>query len=189
MKCELWYSVVVRDRKGKILSRELRRSRSFLKQWNQLVYVHMTMIASIPMTDIGGAARAGTRSKYSFRMNGAIGVHDRGIVIGTGNTAVTINDYALETRIAEGGGAGQMNYQACSVATSVVAAPTCGWIASRAIVNNSGGLITVREAGIYGDLNEFDNWFVALIRDILGTPQDVPDGGSITINYTVRVSV
>ncbi|MBA7611737.1 hypothetical protein ES703_18966 [subsurface metagenome] len=189
MKCELWYSVVVRDRKGKILSRERRRSRSFLKQWNQLVYLHLSMVASLTMTDIGGVSRAGTRSKYSFRMNAPIANINYGIVIGTDNTAVLISDYALGARIAEGVGAGQMNYQASSVATSVVAAPTCGWIASRAIVNNSGLTITVREAGIYGWLTEFSSWWVALVRDVLGTPQDVPDGGSMTINYTLRVSV
>ena len=186
MKRELWYSVVVRDRHGKIVSRERRKSKSFLKQWNQLVYVQMSQLVLDGITDTGGVSRIIGKSALNFRMTGAAGVTDYGIRVGTGNTPVAIDDYALETPIAEGTGAGQMEHLVCTIATSVVAAPSCSFLVSRAIVNNSGAEITVREAGIY--MMMYDSYSCAT-RDVFATPQVVPNGGSIVINWTLRVTV
>lgn len=185
MKYELWYSVVVRDRHGKIISRERRRARSFLKQWNQLVYVH-TAAAALNITDTGGVSRSISPNNANFSMNAAAAVTTYGIIVGTGTTAVTISDYAVETPIAEGAGAGQMNYLVCTVAAFVVSAPSCSFLVSRTIVNNSGDQITVKEAGLYMKMTTF---FCCGTRDVFGTPQDVPDGGSITVDWTLQVTV
>ena len=188
MKAELWYAVVVRDRSGKVLSRFRRKSRSFVKQWNQVIY-RQTSNVNINVTDIGGVARSMTYD-VNLLMKAAAGEINYGIVVGTGDTAVVIGDYSLETRIAEGAGGGQLNYTASTVAVSVVSAPTCGFLLSRSAVNNSGVLITVKESGIYWRYKEFATWYYFLaVRDVFGAPQDVPDGGSITVNYTLRVSV
>lgn len=184
MKCELWYSVVVRDPNGKVISRERRKSRSFIKQWNQVVYIHMAGVA-LDIVDTGGTTQSITRHNLSFKMNAGPGTLTQGIVVGTGDTAVTINDYQLAAIIAEGAGDGQLNYAGCSVATSVVSAPTCGFLVSRSAVNNHVDTITVKESGIYMGAG---GYFVMAVRDVFITPQDVPNGGSITINYTLRVS-
>jgi len=190
MKRELWYSVVVRDRHGKIVSRERRRSKSFLKQWNQTVYIQVT---GGPLAVVGTNGELGTASSAdgnNFFMKEAAAVDYGGSVIGTGDTAVAIDDYALETQIVEGAGVGQMNYQACTVATSVVSAPNCGFVVSRAFVNNSGAEITVRESGLYMYCKSAGgtNTRCCGVRDVLTTPQAVPNGGSISINYTLRVT-
>ncbi len=185
MKRELWYSVVVRDRHGKIVSRERRKSKSFLKQWNQLVYVQMNQ-TSLNITDTAGVSRSVSISSNAFQMNAALGVTAYGTRVGTGTTAVAIDDYALETPIEEGTGAGQMEHLVCTVADFVVAAPNCSFLVSRAIVNNSGALITVRESGIYARGGSYN---LCAVRDVFGTPQDVPNGGSIVVNYTLRVTV
>jgi len=187
MKYELWYSVVVRDRHGKVVSRERRRSRSFLKQWNQLVYVHMSASLTESIKDTGGANRTSQAAAMNFAMNAGAGVTTYGIRVGTGNTAVAIDDYALDTPIAEGTGAGQMEHGGCLVATSVVAAPSCSFLVSRWVVNNSPGIITVREAGIYVKL--YVTYFICLTRDVFVTPQAVPIGGAITIDWTIQVTV
>ncbi|GAJ07677.1 unnamed protein product, partial [marine sediment metagenome] len=148
MKRELWYSVVVRDRHGKIVSRERRKSRSFLKAWNQVVYVQMAQ-TTLNITDTDGVSQSIERYLLSFQMKATAGTTARGIRVGTGNTPVAIDDYALETPIEEGVGAGQMEHLVCTVADYVVSAPSCSFLVSRAIVNNSGAEITVREAGIY----------------------------------------
>ena len=185
MKRELWYSVVVRDRHGKIVSRERRKSKSFLKQWNQLIYVQMTQ-TPLNITDTAGVSRSVDKISAAFGMNGAAVQTSYGTRVGTGTTAVAIDDYALETPIAEGVGAGQMEHLVCTVATYVVAAPNCSFLVSRAIVNNSGASITVRESGIYA---RGGSYFLCAVRDVFGTPQDVPNGGSIVVNYTLRVTV
>lgn len=187
MKYELWYSIVVRDRRGKIISREQRRSHSLLKQWNQLAYLYMSATA-LNITDTGGTPRSIGADGMGFWINSSIGDDDAGIIIGTGNTAVALDDYAVETKIVEGAGAGQMNYLACLAANPVVAAPICSFEVSRSVVNNSGSQITVREAGLYFWLDGTPRYGCAA-RDVFNTPQDVPHGGSIIVNWTIRVSV
>ena len=186
MKHELWYSVVVRDRHGKIVSRERHRSRSFLKQWNQFGYIQVTG-ASLAVRDTSGVLGSSEGpNAMNFRLSSSgIGADYEGLVIGTGNTAVAIDDYAMEAQIMEGAGAGQMNYQACTIAESVVSAPNCGFIVSRAFVNNSGADITVRESGLYMNCAAAR---CCGVRDVFETPQAVPNGGSLSVNYTLRVT-
>lgn len=187
MKHELWYSVVVRDRNGKVLSRERRRSRSFLKQWNQLVYVHMAQ-AALTIKDTGGTNRSVTVAETDFAMDAAANNANYGIRVGTGSTPVDVSDYKMNTPIAEGGGAGQMNHLVCTVTSPTVAAPSCYFVVSRVIVNNSGGLITVTEGGVYSQMGPTP-YYCCLTRDVFAASQDVPDGGSITINWTLQVTL
>jgi len=186
----LWYSVVVRDRHGKVVSRERRKSHSFLKQWNQLVYVQMRNIACANIIDTGGVARDPTAINYNFRANTPIGSIATGIIVGTGNTAPAIDDFVIETLIPQGVGAGLMEYQASTTAQPIVTATGCSYIHSRSIINNSGGVITVREATIY--VAGFDSpsvRYFCVIRDVLTAPQAVPDGGGITIDWSIGVIV
>jgi hypothetical protein len=109
-----------------------------------------------------------------------------GIVFGTLDTAVTINDYQLAALIAEGVGAGQLNYALCSVAVASVSSPTCGFVVSRSAVNNNAADIIVKESGIYMTGGAFN--FLA-VRDVFAVPLTIPNGGAITTNYTLRISV
>lgn len=188
MKYELWYEIVVRDRHGKVRSRERRKSRSFLKAWNEAVYLHMWAAGSVNMVDIGGVTRSTPRSKYSFLMKGGVGVTSYGAVVGTGNTAVTISDYQLDSLIAEGGGGGQLNYGSCSVAAAVVSAPNCGFTVSRTMTNNSGGDITIREAGVYFRMRSSAFYYFCGARDVLGAPHTVLDTDTVSVQYTLQVT-
>jgi len=191
----LWYSVTIRDRYGKVLSRERRRAHSFLKQWNQFIWYFHFGGTIYPKITTGSATKLDSHDN-NFLMNGGEGDASLGIVIGTGNTPVAIDDYAMAAQIAEGYSSGQMHHLATSIATSVVSPPNCGFLVSRIIVNNSGGLITVRESGLYHQHSyrwgpvayQFYFYSSCGVRDVFTTPQDVPDGGSITVNYTLQVT-
>ena len=192
---EIWYSVVVRDRYGKVLSRERRKGHSFLKQWNEFIsYFHFPS-SLYPVRTSGSPIKLDSHNN-NFRMNGGEGDASLGIVIGTDNTPVAIDDYAMGAQIAEGYGAGQMHHLITNFTAPAVSAPNCEYGLSRSIVNNSGGLITVRESGIYHQHSyrygpvgyQFYFYSSCGVRDVFATPQDVPDGGSITINYTLRVT-
>ena len=186
-KERLWYAIVTRDRHGKVISRERRKSYSFLKAWNQLVYVAVKYEGvGISIKDTGGTPRTVIVNRYNFRMAAAAGLTDYGIRVGTGNTAVALDDYALGTPIAEGTEAGEMEHLVCTVATYVVAAPSCSFLVSRAIVNNSGDEITVREAAIYMIIGDY---YSCATRDVFTTPQAVPIGGAITVDWTIGVTV
>jgi hypothetical protein len=196
MKRKLWYKATTWDRKGNILSGEEQPARSFLSLWNKIVWCHMVQppVLSCPTTDIDGnywpAGQGDTG--HNFNMKGLANNSRLGIVIGTGDTPVTISDYALAALINQGFGPGQMDYLVTNIYTPVVSDPNCDFFMSRQFANNSGGLITVKESGIYmlvergiGPLTENN---CCCIRDVFLTPQDVPDGGGITVEYTLRVT-
>jgi len=196
MKRELWYKAIVQDHNGKVLSKEEEKSRSFLGLWNKMIWTQMTG-ASYPalmVTDINGNSwplGVGT-SGNNFRMNGGAENPNMGVVIGTSDTPVDVSDYRLGALIAQGFGVGQMDYMAMVINASVVADPNCDFLMSRQMANNSGGLITVRESGIYvmmeRSLSPFTAAYGCGVRDVFTTPQDVPDGGGITVEYTLRVT-
>jgi len=192
---ELWYLVVVKDHRGKIISRESRRAHSFLKQWNQFIwFFHFG--GTISPKIINGSSTKLDSHNDNFRMNGSEGDANLGIVIGTDSTSVAIDDYAMKAKINEGYGTGQMHHLINTFGAPVVFPPNCGYSISRIIVNNSEGLITVRESGIYHQhclrtgpyADSFAFYFSCGVRDVFATPQDVPDGGSITVNYTLQVT-
>ena len=193
---DLWYKATVHDDKGGIIAQEEEKSRSFLSLWNKMIWTQITG-ASYPalmVTDINGngwALGVGT-SGNNFRMNGGAENPNMGIVIGTSNTPVDVSDYRLGGLITQGFGAGQMDYMAMVINPSVVADPNCDFFMSRQMANNSGGLITVRESGVYvmmeRSLSPFTMAYGCGVRDVFTTPQDVPDGGGITIEYTLRVT-
>jgi len=184
----LWYSVVVRDRHGKVVSRERRKSHSFLEQWNQMVFAHLRGVQASSVHDTGGTPRTLNVDDQDFQMNAAANNVTYGIVVGTGNTAVDIEDFKLETPILNGVAAGEMQHLICTVDAAVVAAPSCSFVVHRTIVNNSGGIITVLEAGIYMIGGTAGTYRFDATRDVLVAPQAVPDGGAITIDWTIGVT-
>jgi len=112
-----------------------------------------------------------------------------GIVVGTGSTAVTIDDYKLATQIMNGTGSGQMRHLASTPGSPSVVGSDCSFLTSRTFLNNSGDSITIRESGIYCRCKGPTYYgYANIVRDVFSTPQAVPDGGSITIDYTLRVT-
>ncbi|GAJ15128.1 unnamed protein product, partial [marine sediment metagenome] len=114
---------------------------------------------------------------------------DIGIRVGKGFTAVAIDDYALESPLGEGIGVDEFNHQACNVAGAVVVGPTCSFTLKRIMVNNSGATISdIREIGAY--VAGYPIWSYYLgFRDVLPGAVSVPHGGSITVTYTLAVTV
>ena len=177
MKHELWYSVVVRDRQGKVVSRERHRARSFLKAWNQMVYLHMSG-TNLTIKDITGANFTATRNTLDFRMKPTPGIY-----CGEGDTPVTIEDYHLESLAA-------LDVLAMTVSEAAIADSHCYFLVSRSFLNTTGVTITVKEVGIrvyVGKTGTPTSTVCMVIRDVLVTPQAIPDGGGITVDYTLEV--
>jgi hypothetical protein len=189
MKRGLWYKAIVRDRDGKVLSQERKKSRSMLGNWYRILYAHMASTSTSSVHTSGnswGVTSFGDNWKFAAAAN-----EDYiGIVIGTGLAAVTIDDYKLESQIMQGMGPGQMRHLASTPGWPSVAGSNCDFLTSRTFLNNSGNSITVRESGIYCRVKGPTYYgYACIVRDVLATPQDVPDGGSITIDYTLRITV
>jgi hypothetical protein len=125
--------------------------------------------------------------------------YKHGIVIGTGNTAVSMSDYYLGTPIVHGTGSGQMLYYGGFAEGFTVGAGYAQFNISKAIENNSGGTITVKEYILTGNSDNntssaTDQWtypryLYTLTRNVLTTPVNVLDGEILKVVYTVKVVV
>ena len=185
-----YYQIEIRDRDGKLLRRFRRKSRSYIQQWNEIVCVQCGYKSDFSMKDTGGTDRDVDRGAYSLYMEAGEDVDEYGIRVGTGTTAVAIDDNALATPIADGVGSGQMYHYAVTVADASVSGSSCSFTVTRVIGNQSGATISVTEIGIYfvAYENASPRYFLG-IRDVLASSVAVPDGGAITVEYTIKVTV
>jgi hypothetical protein len=115
-----------------------------------------------------------------------------GIVIGSDDTTPEANDnYRLDAVIEAGAAAGQVNYGVTSWDASVtVDGGEVSWSFSRPMTNNSGASITVKEIGvIVRTSGATPNYYVLIIRDILSPAITIPDGETMTVQYTIKTDV
>lgn len=187
MKAKLYITIKVTDRDGKVVKQFTRKAHSFLKQYNELVYAQM-LAGVTGVVDTGGTPRTVASHASTLLSTGGATDDTRSIVFGRGSTAVTISNYVLETPIAEGTGANQMNYQLHSTTAPAVVGSECSFTLSRSAINNSGSSITVTECGIYC-YGGGTTWKFCIVRDVLASSVAVPDGGAITATYTIKVAV
>lgn len=181
----LFYQITVTDKNGKVVSKtRLRRSKSFLLQFLQLLEVHMKQVG-VTINDITNTpSEIGVHSS-TFRIAAGIGIVNMGIIIGTGTTPPTNADYVVETIIGHGSGAGQINYAAHSFVTTQEVGANVDFQHLRSMQNLSGGTINVTEAVIYANATAK---YLCIVRDVF-TAVPVADGQTITVTYTLRTTV
>lgn len=195
--CEL----IVRKKDGSIRERREFPSKSFVRQFLDLMLVQMQMVqelAPVQIRDISNTLRDIAMASLNFSANAAIGIDTYGIVAGTGNTAPTINDYALETQIADGVAAGELQYGNVAFGLPASNVTTSHFTITRDFANNSGGLITVEEIGLYvlgrqGSYIDKGDGAITYpfmtIRDVIAGGINVPDGDTLTVNYRLQATV
>lgn len=196
------YEVVVRDKNGKVLSRQKRVSKSLLRAFMYWLLSKFTMTAKEGFASAWSTIDTGNTSRtfpYTTAASGEgnygyfgalVNIEATGLRVGTGTNAVTPTDYELQSKIAHGSGGGQMVYGAQTYEAVEVVGTTSRFRITRVFTNNSGASITVREIG--GALGERDSGaierFVLYIRDVLVSPSTVPDGASLTVRYRFSVT-
>jgi hypothetical protein len=114
-----------------------------------------------------------------------------GIVVGTGVGAVTPLDIALGTRILHGTQAGRFEYGGCELLSIAFADPNGQFTWRRYFTNNSGGLITVQEAGIYSIGTDWDDnyaWPFCIARDLTGAV-GVNNTELLRATYVIQITV
>lgn len=182
----------IRDRHGQVTHLEERPMQSPLKAFMQIILMRMGAADVGLVKDTGGTDRTIDQSDTTdmMRADGAAADDDSGIVVGSGTTAVALNDNALGTQIAHGTGAGQLDHQAQSNPDDVATIdPYSEFQIIRGFINSSGGAITITEIGIYAQ--QYDTTPAArtfcIVRDLV-TSGSVPDGGQATVTYTFRIA-
>jgi hypothetical protein len=198
--------LTVKDKDGNITDHRVLESKSFVRQFLELLYTQMGGVyywkADQPyqhpyviIVSTKGLKKAAFADDAIFDCSGAASDQNMGIMVGIGTTAPTIDDYALETRITHGTGAGQMQYGDVAFGLPTSDASTSHFTITRDFANASGGLITVSEIGLYVRCSVVnysgyheDDYFM-IIRDVISGGIDVPDGQTLTVNYREQASV
>ena len=189
----LSYKVEVTDKDRRVVQREEGPSHSYVRQWNEILHLQAAALymggsGTIKMTD-GSTESNAYYSVRSFKSDAGIGVDRSGLRVGKGSTPVSINDYALGAPIAQGTGLDQLEHQLTYFTGPLVAGSTLSFTLQRSFVNHSGATISgIQEIGNYIEFTGSMFGRVALgFRDVLGSSFSIPDGGAITVTYTLKV--
>ena len=192
MNMKLSYRLMVIDKHGKVVKKtRWRKSKSYVFQWMQVIACQVTK-ADIPnVKDTGGANITVKTHEQNLRgQDCLVGDASKGIVVGSGTTAPANDDYQLETQIAHGVGAGQLQYQAGSYSVPAIVLGNVDFVITRTFLNQSGDTVTVTEIGYYFMAYDGSTTkYFCGIRDVLATAVDVPNGQTLLVQYTVRTTV
>lgn len=187
--------LTVKDKDGKVTEKRVLKSRSFVRQFLELLWVkflRLPLKAPLLMKDTSSFARDIYNKIETFASDGGVGVVTHGIIVGTGTGGPTIDDYALETPIAHGTGAGppkEIQYGAVTFGAPASDTTTSQFTITRNFSNNCGAEITVNEIGLYVegyDTGDITRYFM-IIRDVIDPGIVVGDGQTLTVNYREQV--
>ena len=106
--------------------------------------------------------------------------------VGTGDTAVTVDDYTLAALIADGNNAGELSYGVIDYEEPVISGNDAVYKFIRSLNNNSGGNITIREIGLcvaYGN-----DLCCLIMRDVLTTPYTIDNDKSAVAKITFKLT-
>lgn len=174
---------------GRLVKRRSFKGHSYVRAMVDMLWPHLLEDTSVGTTlDTSNVARTLNANSGNFKMKASAADDTRGIVIGTGTTAVALADYALQTKIAHGVGAGQMQYQAVQGIAPFTTGTTRKLQLTREFINNSGASITVNETGLYV-YGAGLTWIFCIARDIIAGGQVVNNGQTLTVQYDISVTV
>lgn len=111
------------------------------------------------------------------------GSNTTGIVIGSGNTPMELDDRDLDDRIIHGSDPGELLYQVSNGARDP---NNRQCVFDRVFENASGGDVTVREATLCCSANTGNNNSVVIARDVLDSDVVVADTDILTVTYTME---
>ena len=114
----------------------------------------------------------------------AAGNDNYGILVGSNNTAVVITDYALNTKIAHGNGAGQLAYGTTVLTYGGSGANKWAKIA-RTFTNNTANPIDVKEVG-YATKDQGSK-YVMITRDVIAT-YTIPAADTLPVEVYIRTT-
>lgn len=191
MTQELYIASFAIDRDGKVISEQKKQpAHSFVQGyiWAGCVNVMSTVANIGPVKDITSADITIRNRQGPLTCTGAYGVPDPGIRVGTGNSAVRVNQYQLDAPIAEGSGAGQLKHQAQTWIFNGVVGDEASFEVTRSFINWSGAEITVGEAGMHVPVfTGLFTFYLLACRDLAS--HAVPNGGAVTLTYTIRITL
>jgi len=199
------YEIEVRDKNGKLVSKCKGRNDAFVKNYIQMLQCLTRVWASdsyqliqVTLTNTAGVgetydARDGTGVYWGHLSYYApTNTDSHGVQVGTSDVAFDKAQFSLQGKIAHGTGAGQLVYSDTTIEAVADEDTSSRFRIIRSFTNSSGGAITVKEIGIATFVRRSTTpahlryWLVA--RDVLSSPQVVPDGNTLTVRYRLFIS-
>lgn len=205
---EIYIGLKVVDRNGALVFDDKQRGHSWTRNyWNYMFSLGSDSVGDNTSTFGAGymtgkqLAGPGTVRGYNncvcTRCRGYVTSYDpaycfyNAIVVGTGDTAFSVNDWAMAALVENGSGSGQLVYnnQTRTGPTYTSGTKTWSFAHTRIFNNNSGGSITIKEVGLnaYIGIAIFNNasgtWL--LERSLLDPTVEVAKGAQLTVTYTI----
>lgn len=205
--------IPIPDMNGKMVPVIHQRSRSWVRNAYNCLFMHMTGKGATSASYAGGAlaikntagtvtgvatyiyghgpySSAGTQvqdTSTSIGFLAAAGSTTRGIIVGGGTNAESFEDYALQTPIVEGTGAGQLSHVASEPhsLTYDSGTKTLTDALARYMNNNSGNSIGVNEVGLVNHVASGQDLLMS--RDKLGATITVLNAGQLKVTYTLAL--
>jgi hypothetical protein len=182
---------------GTLREQQVKKSESYVRQFVDLLMVQMMAVSEmLPsfIRDVNNALREVAVSSLNFQATAAANDDSYGIVVGSGNTPPTINDFALQTKVANGVGAGQLQYGGVTFGLPTSNLTTSHFTVTRNFANASGNPIAIYEIGLYVKGNAPLPWLnnrgssssrynFCTIRDVIVAGISILNGETLTVNY------
>ncbi|MBA7677148.1 hypothetical protein ES703_85397 [subsurface metagenome] len=183
--------LTVKDKDGRVTDHRLMRSKSFVRQFLELLWIQAYQVPELICMDVRDTSNVVQdicESGYTFAANAGDTDDTFGPIVGTGTTAPTIDGYAIETKIAHGVGAEDLQYGTVTWGAPTSDATTSQFTITRDFANASGGAITVNEVALYVKAWDDGHYFM-IIRDKITGGIAVPNGQTLTVNYREQAVV
>lgn len=210
---EAFLGIEILDRDGKVLQKDMQRSHSWVRNAYNLLFSNLAAKDAdqsgfgdgiLSTKDTGGVVYHGNfpiRVSTFHSVDGTTnGVRARaadslrGILVGSGTTPESFEDFSLATQITEGVGPGQLSHVLSNehIVTWDAGTRTLRNEMARFFNNNSGGDVNVNEVVLCtlsptgADHSTGRTWILA--RDVLPTTVTVPDTGQLKVTYVVQLT-
>jgi len=185
--------LVVTDREGNVIERKIEPMHSLVS--NAKCVFKLVSNGSTTVRPIGVASditlelyKATNNRWYDSLIRAPSGDDNFGILVGSGTTPVSITDTNLASKIPNGTSSGRLVYGATSIVASDV--DYIQW--QRSFTNNSGASVTVNEIGLAVKVVRIEGgsqvtYYVLIARDVI-TSTSVPNGGTLTVKYKIKIN-
>jgi hypothetical protein len=207
---EIFIRMQVHDKKGDLVFDNKERGHSWTRNFWNFMFAMLTTSVGGNSNNFGAGYLSEKSTNGTIRYTSNYGVNghnynpgagtgfirqtnteDAGIVVGTGDTAFSIDQFVLSAVIAHGNNAGQLYYAAMSPQEPIYTAVSKTWknIIKRLFNNNSGESITVKETGLYFLGYFFSSSYEGnmLERSVLASAVNVPNGAQLTVTYEISM--